>query len=663
MKKARIIATAITAASLVISCAALVACTDPVDPDKSYDITFDANGGAYADGTTTVIKTDENGRVAAKPNDPVWAEHLFASYNTAEDGTGTEITFGASGYQFSADTTVYAQWTEIREYTVTFDANGGTLPEGVSNTATTVSGKITSFPTLTVNDGLSFGGWYTAATGGTMVTSSTVISADMTVYAHWVEAGLYTADGKFVAELEKSTPTDTAIIQFGASGVELAPGDVLKIIIRGLPLTHTEELGLWTDGGCHGINFDQSAATFTVKDGNERLFDVYAKYYTDGNPCWSIYMSDGLTDADLLVEGGAYLCGQGWTHSDWNNAVPENYIDPENGLTITFSADAQFKIAQCVNGAREWNYNNSSLYTMAEGKEEGYLNLAVSATANGTVLAAGEYTITVVGEGDNVKFVFTPGKDVQPAELENKYVAGGFYLAGADFSNDGGNAEWTVNEHFYIDPENGLTVTFKKNATFQVIGSGSSTTANPIWTYDAASYYKMADGAEEGYITISASGNKTVITAGTYTVTIEGEGADVKFVFTPEEGLQPDTTVQVLHYYIKGNVVTGWANKAEAKYELVETAEGSKIYELNIELTAGDEVMFVSFAEGADGNVIVQQVDYFNNGNTTLTDAGNCLDSNSTNYKTVEAGIYTFTLDLNGDKPALNVTFSASAAE
>ena len=69
---------------------------------------------------------------------------------------------------------------EPEEFTITFDAAGGTTPAS----QTTVDGKLTSLPTST-RDGYDFLGWYTA--GGDRVTTDTVFTADTTLYARWAE--------------------------------------------------------------------------------------------------------------------------------------------------------------------------------------------------------------------------------------------------------------------------------------------------------------------------------------------------------------------------------------------------------------------------------------------------------------------------------------------
>ena len=112
------------------------------------------------------------------------ADQQFKGWATSASGTvitGTSITV-------SADTKLYAIWEPIpvTEYTITFNGNGGT--PSASN-MTTVGKKLSSLPTATRSGSYSFDGWYTAASGGTQITTAYTFSADTTVYAHWTYTG------------------------------------------------------------------------------------------------------------------------------------------------------------------------------------------------------------------------------------------------------------------------------------------------------------------------------------------------------------------------------------------------------------------------------------------------------------------------------------------
>src|SRR6185369_5474635 len=99
------------------------------------------------------------------------------------NGSGTAYADSAS-YPFSADATMYAQWTPLPSHTVTFDNNGGTgsMADEVHNVATALTADtFTRF-------GYTFSGWNTAANGsGTAYadTASYPFSVDATMYAQW----------------------------------------------------------------------------------------------------------------------------------------------------------------------------------------------------------------------------------------------------------------------------------------------------------------------------------------------------------------------------------------------------------------------------------------------------------------------------------------------
>ena len=87
-------------------------------------------------------------------------------------------------YDNDTDTTCnvcgYVRQIDPAEFTITFNAAGGTTPAS----QTTAGGKLTSLPTST-RSGYTLLGWYTAASGGGLVTTDTVFTENTTLYAHW----------------------------------------------------------------------------------------------------------------------------------------------------------------------------------------------------------------------------------------------------------------------------------------------------------------------------------------------------------------------------------------------------------------------------------------------------------------------------------------------
>lgn len=117
------------------------------------------------------------------------------------DGYKTDKTV-VSGTMGTTDVTVYVIYVEdVTPVTVTFDPQGGTLAVGAETKTVYYGNNKTygSLPTPVKSDG-KFLGWFTEATGGTQVTSSTVVTnaEAHTLYAHWealTDAVTYNANG------------------------------------------------------------------------------------------------------------------------------------------------------------------------------------------------------------------------------------------------------------------------------------------------------------------------------------------------------------------------------------------------------------------------------------------------------------------------------------
>ena len=88
------------------------------------------------------------------------------------------------------------EYYEVPQYTVTFNANGGTIDGAATVTWKVYEGRCLDsadeyydyydLPMPALNDYF-FLGWFTAAEGGDEVTAETVVTSNMTLYAHWEE--------------------------------------------------------------------------------------------------------------------------------------------------------------------------------------------------------------------------------------------------------------------------------------------------------------------------------------------------------------------------------------------------------------------------------------------------------------------------------------------
>lgn len=90
-------------------------------------------------------------------------------------------------------------------YTVTFNANGGNvIPATI---AADKDGKLASLPIPSHTGNYSFDGWFTAASGGTRVTTSAVFSANTTIYAHWTYLGESGSGNSYTSPVDNRAET------------------------------------------------------------------------------------------------------------------------------------------------------------------------------------------------------------------------------------------------------------------------------------------------------------------------------------------------------------------------------------------------------------------------------------------------------------------------
>ena len=142
-------------------------------PVTTYTITFNANGGSVSPTSKTVNAGDALGTLPT----PTYTSYTFSGWYTAATG-GTQVTASTVP---TGNATYYAHWTR-NTYTITFNANGGSTSETTRTINT--GAAIGTLPTPTRTN-YTFNGWYTAATGGTKISASTVPTGNTTYYAQW----------------------------------------------------------------------------------------------------------------------------------------------------------------------------------------------------------------------------------------------------------------------------------------------------------------------------------------------------------------------------------------------------------------------------------------------------------------------------------------------
>jgi len=180
---------------------------------NSYTVTFNANGGGTPSPTSKPVTYGSTyGTLATVSR----TGYTFAGWYTAASG-GTKVE-SSTTVGITSNQTLYAQWTAI-SCTVTFDANGGSC--STASKSVTYGSTYGTLPTPT-NGYYTFEGWYTAASGGTRVTSSRSVttSSDHTLYAHWTNVTALSVSPKSVWIANNgSTTTVTANVNPSSANV------------------------------------------------------------------------------------------------------------------------------------------------------------------------------------------------------------------------------------------------------------------------------------------------------------------------------------------------------------------------------------------------------------------------------------------------------------
>lgn len=128
-------------------------------------------------------------------------------------------------------------------YIINFNANGGQVDK--HSKSIDLGSAIGELPTPT-RENYTFSGWYTGITDGTEVTSETVPSTDMTLYAHWIEKPHYTITFNY----------NGGSSDMGETSRDVYVGDKIGVLPTGTK--HNYILDGWYTGLTDGIKIDET---------------------------------------------------------------------------------------------------------------------------------------------------------------------------------------------------------------------------------------------------------------------------------------------------------------------------------------------------------------------------------------------------------------------
>ena len=452
-------------------------------------VSFFANGGTFADGTSISVdnKTNENGEITPHAS-PVRDGYVFDGWYY--DSTFTQAVDFSQPLQGGADHfMLYAKWTEApsKVLHVTYAANGGQFADGnVAMEGVTDSNGIARQPLTPTRDGYVFAGWYYHSDGTDQVDFNQPIvggGKNVTLFAAWTPAKQdKTVDILYVANGGKFFDGNETM-----QGVTDTDG------IARLPLQPTREgydfLGWSYDrDGNDPVDFTKAIVAgsghATVyaqwKQNNEKTVLYFANggAFADGNEAM-----EGVTDSNGVARQPLAPTREGYTFTGWTydaaGTEPVDFTKPVQGSGQHVTFYAQW--AELANNEKDVLY-----------------------VANGGVFADGNEVLQGVTDGDGVaRQPLTPTREgytfagwtydregTDPVDFSKPLVGGGKHATLF--------AQWDmVKEDNSIDVlyvANGGTF-FDGNETLQGVTDGDGVARQPLaptregytfagWTYD-----------------------------------------------------------------------------------------------------------------------------------------------------------------------------------
>ena len=315
---------------------------EPVEPEKVWTVTFDANNGS----DEMSMQAFTNGvEQALASNVFVRTGHAFAGWAT--NSTGEAVYADGEIVTLAAHAMLYATWT-TNTYTVTLNANGG---EGESSVVVEYGTEIGTIATPT-RTGHTFAGWSTAADGGYPVDGETSVTGDMELFAQWT-ANFYTLTFDSNGGSEVVSITQECGKPVTAPDAPTCPGYTFAgwtpEVPATVPASNVTCTAQWTPN-TYTVAFDKNGGDGTMAD-QTFTYDLISclsstgftrtGYSFDG---WAIALegdvayADGAAVSNLThVAGGTVTLYAKWTPAGGGEPDPDP-AEPDV-WTVTFDAN------------------------------------------------------------------------------------------------------------------------------------------------------------------------------------------------------------------------------------------------------------------------------------------------------------------------------------
>ena len=448
---------------------------------STCSVTFDANGGAFADSTTAkVIPQTYDQKYVLPSGVPSRNGYTFASWNTQADGNGETITDAADMLVTAPQSVVYALWTEASNVTLNYSSNNtsyGTVSvstESLKPATGTATGS-----SAIANEGFHFVQWQdgngtrvtTSETfvpekvSGTYVTASyTAVFAPNTYSVTLNDNGGSGGSGSVTVTYGQSMPIALAPARTGytfAGYSDQTTGGALYYNIdmssvKNWDKTDASTLYAQWDANTCSVTFDANGGAFADSTTTQAISQTYDQKYVlpSGNPSRNGYtfaswntQTDGsgttITEAtDMLVTTPESVVYALWTEA---GNVTLNYSSNNTGYgTVSVSTESLNPIIGTATGSIaianegfhfvQWQDGNGTRVTTSEAFVPEKVSGSYVTASYTAVFAPNTYSVTLNdngGSGGSGSVAVTYGQPMPTANkpVKDEYTFDGYYDA------------------------------------------------------------------------------------------------------------------------------------------------------------------------------------------------------------------------------------------
>ncbi len=237
-----------------------------------YTVSFYPNGGTFGTSASAKsISVTKNSVIGGNAPTPERDGYLFDGWYTSQAAANQLI----AGYKWDLDTrtvtqsvSLYAGWYQEGSSVVTFELNGGTVPEDTELTEVVENNDVATEPSFVPERAnYTFNGWYTSNGGSTKFNfAATPIKKDTTIYAGWTVDAAYAAqeitfpttttgsylNGTVEAYPPSAIPGETVVLNIIApDGYEVS--GIRSIIYTSTDDSKSRNLEVTEDGGVYSF--------------------------------------------------------------------------------------------------------------------------------------------------------------------------------------------------------------------------------------------------------------------------------------------------------------------------------------------------------------------------------------------------------------------------